>query len=168
MRVEEMVVGGIIKEAAHLLDHGIEPGQSCASKAIGYRQTMEWISKVRSENRLATIADLEGLVHSICAATHKLIHQQMSYHRKSNHYTWVSLSDENHTDVVTNLRRYLDAETPIQGGGCKMELNSGIMTKAEVKHIWTISPSTALIKSEIGQMALNDINQTVFRINNTS
>ncbi len=42
-RVEEMAVGGLLREAASLLAVGLAPGANMASKAIGYRQAMEWL-----------------------------------------------------------------------------------------------------------------------------
>lgn len=42
-RIEEMVLGGLLDEAAELLAAGLAPGQNMAAKAIGYRQAMTYL-----------------------------------------------------------------------------------------------------------------------------
>ena len=42
-RVEGMMVGGIVDEAAWLLDSGLAPGENIPARSIGYRPAMEFL-----------------------------------------------------------------------------------------------------------------------------
>ncbi|GBG72819.1 hypothetical protein CBR_g12386 [Chara braunii] len=48
-RCEEMVMDGLLKEASWLLDLGVMPDSSPPSRAIGYRQAMEYLQQCRKE-----------------------------------------------------------------------------------------------------------------------
>eukprot|EP00887_Chlorella_sp_A99_P000641 scaffold5.g641.t1 len=48
-RVEEMVAGGLLREAGMLLAAGLEPNGGCAARAIGYRQAMHFLQRCREE-----------------------------------------------------------------------------------------------------------------------
>ncbi|KAL6750455.1 hypothetical protein V8C86DRAFT_848417 [Haematococcus lacustris] len=50
-RVEEMVLGGLVQEAAQLLLGGHGPDSSAATRAIGYKQAMDWLLHLVLEQR---------------------------------------------------------------------------------------------------------------------
>lgn len=52
-RVEQMVAGGLLEEAAALLAEGISAGSHSSSRAIGYRQALE-ILQVLHDSRCGT------------------------------------------------------------------------------------------------------------------
>lgn len=54
-RVEEMVAGGLLKECYGLLKQGLRPNSNCATKAIGYRQGMEFLDDYINNNNTSEI-----------------------------------------------------------------------------------------------------------------
>jgi len=58
-RVEEMVRDGVLHESASMLLAGLEPGSTPASRAIGYRQTMDFLAR-RAERRRDETDETDG------------------------------------------------------------------------------------------------------------
>ncbi|GAB4815722.1 hypothetical protein N2152v2_002768 [Parachlorella kessleri] len=48
-RVEQMVQGGLLQEAQMLLDAGMAPNSNCATRAIGYRQALDFLAACHAE-----------------------------------------------------------------------------------------------------------------------
>ncbi|KAJ9514926.1 hypothetical protein QJQ45_028663 [Haematococcus lacustris] len=61
-RVEEMVLGGLVQEAAQLLLGGHGPDSSAATRAIGYKQAMDWLLQATPVflSRIALLGSYNG------------------------------------------------------------------------------------------------------------
>lgn len=84
------VLGGILDEAKMLLDLGIEPSTSMPSRAIGYRQCMQWLLTVQ-ERRKVSDADILEVAKQIQGASRRLLKGQLSFHRDLELFQWVDM-----------------------------------------------------------------------------
>lgn len=90
-RVEAMIAGGLLQEALAMLQAGVPPGSNCASKAIGYRQAMDFLLARRAAGT-ATCADVQQLATDISAATRNLAKAQFNWFRNTEtRYQWVDV-----------------------------------------------------------------------------
>ncbi|KFM25692.1 tRNA dimethylallyltransferase [Auxenochlorella protothecoides] len=105
-RVDHMVSSGLIGEAAHLLACGAAPNTTCATRAIGYRQALLALERLRKEE--IKDAELPGillsLVVDIQSATRKLCHRQMTWFRNRPEFRWLDATQD--TDLL--LRQICD------------------------------------------------------------
>lgn len=125
-RVEDMVAGGLLQECqAMLLDAGIEPNTNCGSRAIGYRQALEFLQRCHAEpGALGEPAVIE-LVKSIQAASRKLCHRQMTWFRDEEMFRWIDATAGEEAVLSEILERWA---APEHEGGCG---NSGRLTPEE-------------------------------------
>ena len=137
-RVEDMVEGGVIGETAReLLAKGLEPNTNCATRAIGYRQTSEFLVNARKEsngnssgNGVVTENSIIQLTKDIQSASRKLCHKQISWFRDDALFQWVDASSSDPTSVVDKIVKYWEEEEPHQGG-CDIEFGGGRLSKEE-------------------------------------
>ncbi|KAL6770130.1 TRI1 [Auxenochlorella protothecoides x Auxenochlorella symbiontica] len=105
-RVDHMVSSGLIGEAAHLQACGAAPNTTCATRAIGYRQALLALERLRKEE--IKDAELPGillsLVVDIQSATRKLCHRQMTWFRNRPEFRWLDATQD--TDLL--LRQICD------------------------------------------------------------
>ena len=114
-RVEEMVRDGVLAESASMLLAGIAPGSTPASRAIGYRQTMDFLA--RRADRLETdeTDETEGddafcshdaflaYVEETQRATRAFAKRQFTWFRgeKEGRYFWLDVSLAETHDALT-------------------------------------------------------------------
>ncbi|EIE19274.1 isopentenyl transferase, partial [Coccomyxa subellipsoidea C-169] len=101
-RCEEMVVGGLLQEAAWLLDQGLTPDEKCAARAIGYRQAMEFLIRCRADAAHITGDNLVQMVRDIQRASRNLCHRQLSWFRDEPLFRWVEAGREP-ADIVDDI-----------------------------------------------------------------
>lgn len=83
LRVREMIAAGLIEETRNLLSAGILQNPS-ASRAIGYRETINWI--------LGQATDTELLIDEICLHTRQFVKKQLAWFRRqfpSDQILWI-------------------------------------------------------------------------------
>lgn len=158
-RVEQMMMGGLMQEAQMLLDLGLHPNTNCASRAIGYRQALEYLQACHAQQQAATASGDGGaqgqalvqggqqalseerlvqLVRDIQAASRKLCHRQMVWFRDDQLFKWVDATAGE--DAV--LRQILEEwERPQHEGGCG---TSGRLTKEEERAMRQYRPKLEL------------------------
>ncbi|MEY2751078.1 MAG: hypothetical protein RLZZ550_1049, partial [Verrucomicrobiota bacterium] len=73
-RTAEMLNGGLIEEAEHLLSLNLDP-ELASARAVGYRATMDWIGGGRK-------VALEGLAERINLDTWALVRKQRKWFRR--------------------------------------------------------------------------------------
>ncbi|CAL8468281.1 g7821 [Coccomyxa elongata] len=93
-RCEEMVVNGLLQEAAWLLEEGLVPEDKCAARAIGYRQAMEFLQRCRADPSHISADSLVQLVRDIQKASRNLCHRQLSWFRDEPLFQWVDAARE--------------------------------------------------------------------------
>eukprot|EP00803_Ostreobium_quekettii_P002209 evm.model.scf_1276.5 EVM.evm.TU.scf_1276.5 scf_1276:26473-31078(+) len=105
-RCEEMVVAGVLREAKMLLDLGLQPGESSATRAIGYRVSMEFLKHVLENVQDLSDESLRQYILDFQSATRTLIKQQMTWFRKDEMYRWVDLTDHSIDPVQYILEEF--------------------------------------------------------------
>lgn len=108
VRVEEMMVRGIMDEAAWLLDAGVAPGSSIPSRAIGYRQAMEYLVRARSKEIDVNSGTVLELLREIQSLNRAYAKRQFTWFRGERRYAWIdasSSSDDVARRVLTEFER---------------------------------------------------------------
>ena len=118
-RVELMMGSGLVTETYERLQQFIgtreESDQTCASRAIGYRQVLEALSRwtLSEEDRerdgeldggLVTEEDILQLTKEIQSASRQYSHKQMQWFRKEPSFRWLLL-EEAHGDATSSTDR---------------------------------------------------------------
>ncbi|CEF98535.1 tRNA isopentenyltransferase [Ostreococcus tauri] len=91
-RVENMILNGIMDEAAWLLDAGIAPGGNVAARAIGYRQAMEYLAKARAKDIDVSADTLLELLKEIQGLNRAYAKRQFTWFRGESKYLWIDAS----------------------------------------------------------------------------
>ena len=127
-RVEGMMVGGIVDEAAWLLDSGLAPGENIPARSIGYRQAMEFLADARAGKRVVDETLVLGLVNEIQMLNRAYAKRQFTWFRGEERYAWVDASGDS-DDVARRVLREFERDEH-RGGGeeiadlTKEELNA--------------------------------------------
>jgi tRNA dimethylallyltransferase len=145
-RVEDIVSNGVIAETTReLLKRGLQANRNCSTRAIGYRQVLEYLEKARTntnlinKNMAAPIVPLSEsgivqLAREIQSASRQLCHKQVSWFRDDPLFKWIDASQGEKESVDQILELY---ETPAHQGGCGAQFNGGRLTKEEEKMMKT-------------------------------
>ena len=127
-RVEGMMVGGIVDEAAWLLDSGLAPGENIPARSIGYRQAMEFLADARAGKRVVDETSVLGLVNEIQMLNRAYAKRQFTWFGGEERYAWVDASGDS-DDVARRVLREFERDEH-RGGGeeiadlTKEELNA--------------------------------------------
>jgi tRNA dimethylallyltransferase len=145
-RVEEMVSNGVIEETSkELLKKGLQANRTCSTRAIGYRQVLEYLDKAKSRTNLINrnmatpIVPLsEGgivqLAREIQSASRQLCHKQLSWFRDDSLFKWIDAAQGQKETVDQILELY---DTPAHQGGCGEQFNRGRLSREEEKMMKT-------------------------------
>lgn len=88
-RCEVMLKQGLVQEVAGLLMEERLTPSAVASKAIGYRQTIEYLCRPRYEE--LNIRAFDGFVKDFATATRNYAKRQMQWYRKDAAFLWLSI-----------------------------------------------------------------------------
>lgn len=95
-RCEGMLRDGLLGESLWLLRHGLQPGDSPATRAIGYRQAMEflqWMKQQRSDNEYlhCTANDLLSFLQRFQRESRNYAKRQLNWFRSKHatEFSWV-------------------------------------------------------------------------------
>ncbi|KAJ8764615.1 hypothetical protein K2173_006697 [Erythroxylum novogranatense] len=93
-RCEEMLSGsdGILSEAKWLLDSGLLPNSNSATRAIGYRQTMEYLLNCRQDGGMSSTGDFYAFLSEFQKASRNFAKRQMTWFRNEHIYHWIDAS----------------------------------------------------------------------------
>lgn len=115
VRVEEMMVRGIMDEAAWLLDAGVAPGSSIPSRAIGYRQAMEYLVRARSKEIDVNSGTLLELLREIQSLNRAYAKRQFTWFRGESRYAWIDASASSE-DVARRVLTEFERDEHPAGG----------------------------------------------------
>jgi len=119
-RVEDMVCDGMLEEAAAMLNAGVRAGECSASRAIGYRQSMEYLSLARAGEIEVNAETLLRFVDEAQQVTRAYAKRQYTWFRgePEGRYLWIDASG----DKDALARRVMDefARDEHAGGGEEM------------------------------------------------
>jgi tRNA A37 N6-isopentenylltransferase MiaA len=85
------ILGGLLGELKALRAAGLQANQSAATRAIGYRQGLQWLDRI-SAGKTATPDDVRQLAMAIQGPSRRLHKQQVTFHRDLEHFHWVEAS----------------------------------------------------------------------------
>ncbi|KFK26250.1 hypothetical protein AALP_AA8G222700 [Arabis alpina] len=93
-RCEDMVKGadGLLSEARWLLDIGMRPNTNSATRAIGYRQAMEYLLSCRQYGGVSSPGDFYGFLNRFQQASRNFAKRQMTWFRYEPMYHWLNAS----------------------------------------------------------------------------
>ncbi|OVA13280.1 tRNA isopentenyltransferase [Macleaya cordata] len=94
MRCEDMLSGtdGILTEAARLLDIGLLPNSNSATRAIGYRQAMEYLLRCREQGGRSSPGEFYSFLSEFQKASRNFAKRQMTWYRNEHIYHWLDAS----------------------------------------------------------------------------
>ncbi|KAL5564444.1 hypothetical protein UlMin_027608 [Ulmus minor] len=92
-RCEDMVSGrdGILSEARWLLDEGLLPNSNSATKAIGYRQAMEYLIMCR-QHGVSSPREFHAFLSDFQKASRNFAKRQLTWFRNEKIYHWLNAS----------------------------------------------------------------------------
>ncbi|KAG6548363.1 hypothetical protein Mapa_010142 [Marchantia paleacea] len=93
-RCEEMLTDtdGLLREASWLLDLGILPNSSSPSRAIGYRQTMEYLTKCRMSGGVTSVSQFLDYLQGFQRASRNYAKRQLTWFRGEDMFRHVDAS----------------------------------------------------------------------------
>ncbi|XP_056173357.1 tRNA dimethylallyltransferase 9 isoform X2 [Syzygium oleosum] len=94
LRCEDMLLGndGILAEARWLLDEGLLPNSNSATRAIGYRQAMEYLMWCRQHEGGTSARDFLAFLSEFQKASRNFAKRQMTWFRNEHIYHWLDAS----------------------------------------------------------------------------
>lgn len=93
-RCEDMVSGsdGILSEARWLLDAGLLPNSNSATRAIGYRQAMEYLLTCRKQGGNSSSREFYNFLTEFQKASRNFAKRQLTWFRNEQIYQWLDAS----------------------------------------------------------------------------
>ncbi|KAL8032034.1 hypothetical protein ABFS82_13G068100 [Erythranthe guttata] len=92
-RCEDMLLDdGILSEANWLLDLGLMPNSNSASRAIGYRQAMEYLLISREQRGCSSSKDFYYFLTNFQKASRNFAKRQLTWFRNEPVYQWIDAS----------------------------------------------------------------------------
>lgn len=94
LRCEDMLSGadGILAEAKWLLDIGLLPNSNSATRAIGYRQGMEYLLRCREQGGQSSVNDFFSFLWDFQKASRNFAKRQLTWFRNEPIYHWLDAS----------------------------------------------------------------------------
>lgn len=94
LRCEDMLLGsdGILSEARWLLDNGLLPNSNSATRAIGYRQAMEYLVTCREQGGRSSPQEFYAFLSEFQKASRNFAKRQMTWFRNELIYHWLDAS----------------------------------------------------------------------------
>ncbi|KAJ7521304.1 hypothetical protein O6H91_19G046900 [Diphasiastrum complanatum] len=94
LRCEEMLteVNGLLAEASWLLDLGMHPSSSSPSRAIGYRQAMEYLAQCRKSGGTSSEEEFFSFLSSFQQASRNYAKRQLTWFRSEPRFRWIDAS----------------------------------------------------------------------------
>ena len=135
-RVEDMVSGGLLEEAAWLLDAGATAGSCCGARAIGYKEAIELLDSSgpeSGEDAGVTADRVRACVTDIQRATRNFAKRQLTWLRNDATFEWLdaatgtaAMADAIEARVLHGKPLYGD-----EGSDASGDVWNGALTKEE-------------------------------------
>ncbi|XP_022142916.1 tRNA dimethylallyltransferase 9 isoform X2 [Momordica charantia] len=93
-RCEDMISGndGILSEATWLLNSGLLPNSNSATRAIGYRQAMEYLLRCRQQGGRSSPGEFYAFLSEFQKASRNFAKRQLTWFRNEHIYHWLDAS----------------------------------------------------------------------------
>ncbi|XP_020242200.1 tRNA dimethylallyltransferase 9 [Asparagus officinalis] len=135
LRCEEMLMDteGLLSEASWLLDIGLQSNMNSATRAIGYRQAMEYLLGCRQEGGKSCPVSFRGFLFEFQKASRNFAKRQLTWFRNENIYHWLDASQPLET-ILDFIYNAYHEESVVVPESIQMEKNvSGRQETYEIK-----------------------------------
>jgi tRNA dimethylallyltransferase len=85
------ILGGLLDEAKQLWDAGWRANSSMATRAIGYRQALQWLAEIQGHDPVSDCV-VQQLAFNIQGPSRRLHRKQLVFHRELPIFHWVDAS----------------------------------------------------------------------------
>lgn len=94
LRCEDMLSGsdGLLSEASWLLELGLLPNFNSATRAIGYRQAMEYLLHCKAQGGGSSTYDFYAFLSQFQKASRNFARRQLTWFRNEHIYNWIDAS----------------------------------------------------------------------------
>ncbi|KAL6603359.1 hypothetical protein ACP70R_043720 [Stipagrostis hirtigluma subsp. patula] len=135
LRSEEMLAdtGGLLSEASWLLDIGLQPNINSATRAIGYRQTMEYLLHCRQNGGESTPQEFFEFLAKFQATSRKFARRQMTWFRNEKIYQWVDASQPFEAVVQFICDAYHDCGARVVPESLEMKRENCMLKSRDLK-----------------------------------
>ncbi|KAJ6314400.1 hypothetical protein OIU78_017971 [Salix suchowensis] len=89
---ENLESNGVLTEAKWLLDEGLLPNSNSATRAIGYRQAMEYLLRCREDGGRTSAGEFYAFLSEFQKASRNFAKRQMTWFRNEHIYHWLDAS----------------------------------------------------------------------------
>ncbi|KAL3684672.1 hypothetical protein R1sor_002694 [Riccia sorocarpa] len=133
-RCEEMLTDpeGLLREASWLLDLGILPNSSSPSRAIGYRQTMEYLTQCRMSGGVSTVEQFLEFLQEFQKASRNYAKRQLTWFRGEDRFRLVDASASKDEIVEFMEQQYVNPSSSTTVSP-PSETETGLEKKLELK-----------------------------------
>ena len=157
-RCEEMISGGLLKETTDLHLSGQLPEQGQQARAIGYRQTLDYLK--RDDFKPGDAKAFGAYLHDFTTATRRYAKAQMQWFRKDDKFVFVpvqvSATPSLRVDAVANtikemcIKPRADFEKELLPAGVEKEQKTAKAIDEEESHL-PLSARTKLMNEKQGK-----------------
>ncbi|XP_024631459.1 tRNA dimethylallyltransferase 9 isoform X2 [Medicago truncatula] len=93
-RCEDMILGGdgLLSEAQWLIDIGLHPNSNSPTKAIGYRQAMDYLIGCREQGGQSSAGEFYRFLSEFQKASRNFAKRQLTWFRNERIYHWLDAS----------------------------------------------------------------------------
>ncbi|XP_028763832.1 tRNA dimethylallyltransferase 9 [Neltuma alba] len=109
-RCEDMLLerDGLLSEAQWLLNVGLHPNSNSATKAIGYRQAMDYLVRCREQGGQSSVREFFYFLTEFQKASRNFAKRQLTWFRNEHIYHWLDASRRLDTILDFIYRSYHD------------------------------------------------------------
>ncbi|XP_062233996.1 tRNA dimethylallyltransferase 9 [Phragmites australis] len=135
LRCEEMLAdtGGLLSEASWLLDIGLHPSINSATRAIGYKQAMEYLLHCRQNGGESTPQEFLEFLTKFQRTSRNFAKRQITWFRNENIYQWVDASQPFEAVVQFICDAYHDYGARVVPESLEMKRESCMLKSRDLK-----------------------------------
>lgn len=109
-RCEQMIQEGLLEEASSLLDSGLQPNSSSATRSIGYQQAMEFLMECRELDGVTTEERFLIFLEAFQRASRNYVKRQLTWFRNKGQseqlFNWIDATQPLEAVVETLAKEY--------------------------------------------------------------
>ncbi|XP_052727057.1 tRNA dimethylallyltransferase 9 isoform X2 [Vigna angularis] len=151
---------GILSEAQWLLDTGLHPNSNSATKAIGYRQAMEYLQRCREQGGQSSAAEFYKFLFEFQKASRNFAKRQLTWFRNEKIYQWLDGSKPLETilSFINDAYHDWNGSLPVPE---HLKMSRDISNRREEKHLKSYrTRNRHFVKGEDCSHILNWISKT--------
>uniref|UniRef100_A0A0A9DJL3 IPT n=1 Tax=Arundo donax TaxID=35708 RepID=A0A0A9DJL3_ARUDO len=135
LRCEEMLAdtGGLLSEASWLLDIGMHPSINSATRAIGYKQAMEYLLHCRQNGGENTPQEFLEFLTKFQSTSRNFAKRQITWFRSEKIYQWVDASQPFEAVVQFICDAYHDCGARVVPESLEMKRESCMLKSRDLK-----------------------------------